>query len=89
MLGMARITPISMPAASSIARVLTDAANETSVLLRRERGANLGDQIGHLERLDANQDQVGLLRRGEVVGAHVDAPLRAARKAFSACATVA
>ena len=30
---MARITAISMPAASSMARVLTDAANETSVLL--------------------------------------------------------
>ncbi len=36
-------------------------------------------RVGHLERLHTHQNQVGLLRRGEIVGAHVHAPLRAAR----------
>ncbi len=74
---MARITAISMPAASSMARVFTDAAKDTMVLAGVSAGLISFDQVRHLKGLHADQDQVGLFGGGEVVGADVDAPLRA------------
>ena len=43
-------------------------------------GADLRDQIGNLERLDAEQDDVSLLDYGTVVGRDLDAPLRGERR---------
>ena len=39
------------------------------------RGADLADEIGHLKGLDAEEDDVGLLRGGEIVVRDFDAPL--------------
>ena len=43
-----------------------------------QRGLDFGDQVRNLKRLDADQDEVGLARGGQVIRADIDAPLRGA-----------
>ncbi len=49
-------------------------------LVGRQRRLDLGNQRRYLEGFDADQDQVGLLGRRQIVGANVHAPLRAERQ---------
>ena len=47
---------------------------------RRQRRLDLSNNVGNLERLHADQDQIRLADCREVVRAHVHAPLRAQRQ---------
>ena len=51
-------------------------------LARREGRLDFGDEVGDLEGLDANEDEVSLARGGDVVRTDVDTPLRGAGEGF-------
>ena len=47
--------------------------------MRRKRGLDFFKQRGHLEGLDAEQDDIGLAHDVEIVGRNFNAPLRGKR----------
>ena len=63
-----------------MARVLTEAANETTIFSGVRAGLICSISVRHLEGLYADQNQIGLARGIQVAGAHVHAPLRAERQ---------
>ena len=72
---MARTTPISIPAACSIAVVRTEAAIEIRSFCGVSDGTNLLDDLGNRDRLKSDQDEVRCLCGSHIVGGNIDPPL--------------
>ena len=73
--GMERMTAMFVAAAFSMADGVDRGGKGDEELFRGEGGPDLLDDLGNRYGLNPDEDEVGLPRRSEIVGRHLDAPL--------------